>query len=86
MSAAGRLRRPCQHAAGAGYALLNVQAGIDFAGGVSLFVDARNLTNKRFIADIEVVADAAKFGRAASVPIFYPGVGCSVFGGIRAAF
>ena len=67
-----------------GYALVNVQTGIDFANGVSLFVDARNLTDERYVSDISVVANAA------TVPggpvAFYPGNGRSVFGGIRASF
>ncbi|MGX5773588.1 TonB-dependent receptor family protein [Methylorubrum zatmanii] len=67
-----------------GYALFNVQASLDFANGVSLFVDARNLTDARYISDIAVVTNAA------TVPggplAFYPGNGRSVFGGVRASF
>ncbi|MFF8801858.1 MULTISPECIES: TonB-dependent receptor family protein [unclassified Methylobacterium] len=67
-----------------GYALVGVQAGIDFANGVSLFVDARNLTDARFVSDIAVVTNAA------TVPggpvAFFPGNGRSVFGGVRASF
>lgn len=67
-----------------GYALFNVEAGIDFANGVSLFVDARNLTDARYVADISVVANARA---VAGGPVaFYPGVGRAVFGGVRAAF
>lgn len=76
-----------------GYALFNVQTGIDFANGVSLFVDARNLTDARYISDISVVNDATKalnlpFGPPGPTGLaaFYPGVGRSVFGGIRASF
>ncbi|KQT57639.1 TonB-dependent receptor [Methylobacterium sp. Leaf456] len=65
-----------------GYALFNVQTGIDFANGVSLFVDARNLTDERYISDISVLALAPSSNPVA----FYPGVGRSVFGGIRASF
>ncbi len=67
-----------------GYALLNVEAGIDFANGVSVFVDARNLTDARYVSDISVVANA---GAVAGGPVaFYPGNGRSVFGGVRASF
>ena len=67
-----------------GYALFNVQAGIDFANGVSLFVDARNLTDARYVSDISVLANAAA---SATAPVaFYPGVGRAVFGGVRASF
>ncbi len=70
-----------------GYALLGVEAGIDFADGVALFVDARNLTNARYVSDIAVVANAAATaGGAGALAAFYPGSGRSVFGGIRAAF
>ncbi|WP_179405529.1 TonB-dependent receptor family protein [Burkholderia guangdongensis] len=65
-----------------GYTLLGLQAGIDFRNGLSLFVDARNLTNKRYVADISTVANA----RTASPAIFYPGEGRSVFAGMRYAF
>jgi iron complex outermembrane receptor protein len=67
-----------------GYALFNVGAGIDFSNGVSLFVDARNLMDTRYVSDISVVTNAAT---VAGGPVaFYPGIGRSVFGGIRAAF
>ena len=35
-----------------GYTLVNVQAGFDFANGVSLFLDARNLGDIRYVSDI----------------------------------
>ena len=69
-----------------GYALFNVQTGIDFSNGVSLFVDARNLTDERYVADIFIVDNAASMGGRAGLAAFYPGVGRSVFGGIRASF
>ncbi|UHC15708.1 TonB-dependent receptor [Methylobacterium currus] len=70
-----------------GYALLNIQTGIDFENGVSLFVDARNLTDARYISDISVVTNAAATaGGAAALAAFYPGSGRSVFAGVRAAF
>ncbi len=70
-----------------GYALLNVQTGIDFKNGVSVFVDARNLTDERYISDISVVTNARTMaGGAAALAAFYPGNGRSVFAGVRAAF
>ncbi|WP_232519166.1 TonB-dependent receptor family protein [Caballeronia insecticola] len=66
-----------------GYTLLGVQAGMDFRNGLSVFVDARNLTNKRYVSDISTVADART---AASTAIFYPGEGRSIFAGMRYAF
>lgn len=64
-----------------GYALFNVQTGIDFSNGISLFVDARNLTDERYISDISVLATASPTSIA-----YYPGNGRSVFGGFRASF
>jgi iron complex outermembrane receptor protein len=70
-----------------GYALFNIQTGIDFANGVSLFVDARNLTDARYVSDIAVVTNAAAtVGGAAALAAFYPGNGRSLFGGVRASF
>jgi iron complex outermembrane recepter protein len=66
-----------------GYTLLGVQAGMDFKNGLSVFVDARNLTNKRYVSDISTVADART---VSSTAIFYPGEGRSVFAGMRYAF
>lgn len=65
-----------------GYTLFGLQAGLDLRSGVSVFVDARNLTNRRYVSDISTVADA----RTASTAIFYPGEGRSVFAGMRYAF
>ena len=70
-----------------GYALFNVQTGIDFKNGVLLFVDARNLADERFISDISVVTNAAlTVGGPGALAAFYPGNGRSVFAGIRASF
>lgn len=70
-----------------GYALFGIQTGWDFRNGVSLFVDARNLTDARYVSDVGVVANArAVAGGAAALAAFYPGNGRSVFAGIRASF
>jgi iron complex outermembrane receptor protein len=65
-----------------GFALFGIQTGVKLPGGVTLFVDARNLTDERYISDVAAVADA----RTVSTAIFYPGEGRSVFGGLRYAF
>ncbi|MGN6496001.1 MAG: TonB-dependent receptor family protein [Tsuneonella sp.] len=64
-----------------GYAVLNLAAGIA-VGPATLFVDARNLTGKRYTAEFAAVTDA----RAASTAVFFPGEGRSLFGGARFAF
>lgn len=66
-----------------GYTLLGVQAGRDFRNGLSVYIDARNPTNKRYVSDTSTIANART---AASTAIFYPGEGRSIFGGVRYAF
>ncbi len=63
------------------YALLGLQTGLNLKNGVSLFVDARNLTNKRYISDVGAVTKAN-----ATTATFYPGTGRSVFAGMRYTF
>ena len=47
-------------------------------------MDARNLTDERYVSDIAVVTNAAT---VAGGPVaFFPGNGRSVFGGVRASF
>jgi len=65
-----------------GYTLLGVQTGMEVKDGVLLFVDARNLTDKRYVSDIGTITDA----RRAGSQIFYPGEGRTVYAGLRAAF
>ncbi len=67
-----------------GYTLINVQTGIDFSNGVSLFLDARNLADTRYVSDVAVVNNAVTMG--GNPTAFYPGVGRSFFGGVRASF
>jgi iron complex outermembrane receptor protein len=64
-----------------GYALLNLSAGVA-VGPATLFVDARNLTDKRYAAEFGAVTDA----RTAATTVFFPGEGRSVFGGVRFGF
>jgi iron complex outermembrane receptor protein len=65
-----------------GYVLLSLQAGIELPNNVSLYVDARNLTNQHYVSDISTITNA----NLASTTIFYPGNGRSVFGGLRWTF
>lgn len=65
-----------------GYALVHLTAGIDLPGGVSLFADARNLTNKNHVPEFGAVANA----RGVDQAVFYPGEGRSLFGGVRVRF
>ena len=66
------------------YVTLGMEAGVQVAPGVSLFLDARNLTNKRYVADTTTIVDAR--ARGANTAVFYPGDGRSLYAGVRAAF
>jgi iron complex outermembrane receptor protein len=52
------------------------------APGVTVFLDARNLTNKRYISDLSTITDA----RRVSSAVFYPGDGRSLYVGARISF
>jgi iron complex outermembrane receptor protein len=65
-----------------GYVLLSLQAGVDLPHGISLYVDARNLTDQHYVSDISTITNA----NAVSTTIFYPGNGRSLFGGLRYTF
>ncbi|MGH8506359.1 MAG: TonB-dependent receptor family protein [Stenotrophobium sp.] len=64
-----------------GYAIVNLKTGMDWRNGVSLFLDARNLGNHRYVSDISTVTQAT-----ASSAIYYPGECRNVYAGLRYAF
>ncbi|MFZ4406803.1 MAG: hypothetical protein ACOYOH_05665, partial [Paracraurococcus sp.] len=64
------------------YVKLGLEAGVTVAPGVSFFLDARNLTNKRYVSDLSTITDARKVSTA----VFYPGEGRSLYLGTRFAF
>jgi len=64
------------------YAVVSLNAGWALADGVSLFVDARNLTDKAYVSNFGAVTDA----RVASTSVFFPGEGRSVFVGVSKQF
>ncbi|PBN43042.1 TonB-dependent receptor [Sphingobium sp. D43FB] len=72
------------------YALLNLGAQAQLRDGVTLFLDARNLTQKRAVGDISAlvryaadnIATAADEGSVA----FYPLERRAIYGGVRARF
>lgn len=61
------------------YLLVGVQTGMTFGNGLSVYLDARNLADKRTISDVGPVTNA----RTVATTIFYPGEGRSVFAGLR---
>src|SRR5215831_7810133 len=61
------------------YVLLGFRAGFRRSNGFSVFIDCRNLTDQRYAASIDVIADA----RTEPNPeIFHPGDGRSFYGGV----
>lgn len=68
-----------------GYVLVNLEAGFDAGEGLSFFVDARNLANRRHITDVSTIANAAT-APASGLAVFYPGSGRTVRVGARYAF
>ncbi len=64
------------------YALIGLQAGMDFDNGVSIFMDARNLSNARYISDF---GTATRYD-AVTTQTFYPGDGRSLYAGARVKF
>ena len=67
------------------YATLNLGAQAKVKKGLTLFVDARNLTAERAVGDISAVVDYSKLAPA-SRAIFYPIERRAFYGGIRARF
>ena len=66
-----------------GYLLVGLQTGMQITDSLLVYLDARNLADKRYISDISTVTNAKT---AASTAIFYPGEGRSFFTGLRYAF
>ena len=64
-----------------GYALFGLGARAELRDGLSLFVDARNLTAKRAIGDVSAVVRAT-----AASAIYYPVERRAVYGGVKARF
>ena len=60
------------------YALVNIKAGYDTGSGWSGYIEGRNLADKRYISTVAVTG----FANAGS-EIFNPGMGRSVYGGLR---
>lgn len=65
-----------------GHTIIGIDGGVDLSKGVRLFVDARNLTDKKYISTYSAITDAT----LVATNVFYPGEGRSVFAGIRVAF
>ncbi len=64
------------------YIIAGVKAGYDINENMSLFLDARNLTDEKTITSFSTVTDA----NAAATNVFYPGEGRSVYCGVTIKF
>ena len=64
-----------------GYALVGLTAGAPVRQGIDLFLDARNLTNRKAVGDISAAIKAS-----AASAIYYPVERRAVYGGVRARF
>lgn len=58
--------------------MADLGAGWKLENGVSLFLDARNLFDERYVSNFGAITDA----RLVSQAVFFPGEGRSVFGGL----
>lgn len=63
------------------YVLVGLRGGVQLENGFSAFVEARNLANTRYIAS----ASVAPIATTAS-PLFEPGIGRAVYGGLQYRF
>lgn len=66
-----------------GYALLGLTAEAEVKNGISLFVDARNLTNRKAVGDVSAVIEVTNPAQQA---IYYPVERRAFYGGVRARF
>lgn len=66
-----------------GYAVYNLSTGFRLPGGISVFFDARNLTDKRYVSSVTTTTN---FQSVANKNLFLPGEGRVFFGGVRLAF
>jgi iron complex outermembrane recepter protein len=63
------------------YAIVNLNAGWRLNDKVSLFIDARNLTDKAYVSNMQAAIVATPATAA-----YWPGDGRSVYGGVTATF
>lgn len=64
-----------------GYALIGAHASVELHRGTELFLDARNLTNKKAGVDLSAVVTATT-----QSAIYYPTDGRAIYGGVKLSF
>ena len=67
-----------------GYTVLGLNAAWELADGLTVFADARNLTDERYVGEFSAVTDARL--PTVSTAVFFPGEGRSLFLGLRMAY
>lgn len=65
-----------------GYTLLGLNMGVDVGDNAVVYLDARNLTDERYVGEFSAVTDA----RTASTAVFFPGEGRAVFVGLKLTY
>ncbi len=65
-----------------GYVTFGLQTDYEVQPGLHLFLDARNLADRRYVSDTSTIKDA----RTTATNIFYPGDGRSFYAGVRYQF
>lgn len=60
------------------YAIWGIKAGYDDGSRFSAYVEGRNLGNRKYIASASIIDRATS-----AMPLFEPGAGLSVYGGVR---
>jgi len=68
-------------AAAPAYVVINLNAGWSLTPSVALFVDARNLTDKAYVSNVQPVTQATEATAA-----YWPGDGRGVYGGVTVSF
>jgi iron complex outermembrane receptor protein len=63
----------------AGYAIWGAKAGFDNGGSWGAYIEGRNLSDKAYVASTSIVGNAA----GADLPLFNPGSGREVYGGVQ---
>ena len=71
-----------------GYALLGLSAGATIKDGIDIFIDARNLTDKKAVGDISAIVPAvgATANDVATAAAYYPIERRAIYGGVRMRF
>jgi iron complex outermembrane receptor protein len=64
------------------YAIVGMRISVPVGEKVTVYVDGRNLLDKRYIASWSTITDAA----TAATNVFYPGDGIAVYAGAKARF